>query len=256
MRRLKWFGIISVMALAVAAMFFGLCVVGTVHPDKIATNAGARPGDALVLTKPLGSGYLCTAIKKGTLPEDIELRVMEVMATLNRAACEAMLAIGVGPTAVHAATDVTGFGLLGHACGVADASGATLRLFLHGDVLGRTHPTYAMLTADRAALHARAEALALRLRSLPAAKAGRLEVDVVDAADAVGAGSLPTVVLPGAAVRLVDAGVEAGEMARRLRAGDVPVFTTVKDHAVHVHVRTLLPGDEDHVAHALAKASP
>jgi selenide,water dikinase len=108
---------------------FGLCVVGTVHPDRIATNAGARPGDALVMTKPLGSGYLCTALKKGALPEDVELRVMEIMATLNRDACEAMLAIGVGPHAVHAATDVTGFGLLGHACGMADASGATIRIF-------------------------------------------------------------------------------------------------------------------------------
>jgi selenide,water dikinase len=101
---------------------FGLCVTGTIRPDAIVTNADARPGDVLVLTKPLGSGFLCTALKRGTLDEDEELRVMEVMATLNRAAGEAMVEVGV-----HAATDVTGFGLLGHAGGMADAAGVTIR---------------------------------------------------------------------------------------------------------------------------------
>lgn len=102
---------------------FGLAVTGTVHPDRIVTNAAARPGDALVLTKPLGSGYLCTAIKRGDLPEADALRVMEWMATLNRAASEAMVEVGV-----HAATDVTGFGLTGHACGMADGANVTLRI--------------------------------------------------------------------------------------------------------------------------------
>ncbi len=102
---------------------FGLCVTGTIHPDKIATNAGAKPGDRLVLTKPLGSGYLNTAIKRGTLPDELAERVMVLMATLNRAAAEAMTEVGV-----NAATDVTGFGLLGHGLGVADASNVTLRI--------------------------------------------------------------------------------------------------------------------------------
>lgn len=102
---------------------FGLAVTGTVHPDKIVANAGAKPGDKLVLTKPLGSGYLCTAIKRGTLPPDETLRVMEVMATLNKDAAAAMNEVGV-----HAGTDLTGFGLIGHACGMADASGVTLRI--------------------------------------------------------------------------------------------------------------------------------
>lgn len=102
---------------------FGLAVTGTVHPDRIVTNAAARPGDALVLTKPLGSGFLCTAIKRGDLPEADALRVMEWMATLNRAASEAMVEVGV-----HAATDVTGFGLTGHACGMADGANVTLRI--------------------------------------------------------------------------------------------------------------------------------
>ena len=102
---------------------FGLAVTGTVHPDRIVTNAASRPGDVLVLTKPLGSGFLCTAIKKEGLTEKEELRVMEIMATLNKAACEAMVEVGV-----HSATDVTGFGVLGHACGMADGAGVTLRI--------------------------------------------------------------------------------------------------------------------------------
>jgi selenide, water dikinase len=102
---------------------FGLCVTGTIHPDRVATNATARPGDRLVLTKPLGNGFLNTAIKRGTLPADQALRVMELMATLNRAAAEAMNEVGP-----HAATDVTGFGLLGHGIGMADASKVTIRI--------------------------------------------------------------------------------------------------------------------------------
>ena len=102
---------------------FGLCVTGTIHPDRIATNAGAKVGDRLVLTKPLGNGFLNTAIKRGKLPADVEERVLRLMSTLNRAGAEAMNEVGV-----HAATDVTGFGLLGHGIGVADASRVTLRL--------------------------------------------------------------------------------------------------------------------------------
>src|SRR5207244_3130534 len=77
----------------------------------------------LVLTKPLGSGFLAMAIKKGTASEAEALRAMEVMATLNRGASEAMVEVGV-----HSATDVTGFGVLGHACGMADGAGVTLRV--------------------------------------------------------------------------------------------------------------------------------
>ena len=88
---------------------YGLAVTGLVDPKRIVAKGGARPGDRLFLTKPLGIGIISTAIKGGILePETIE-RAVTLMATLNRAACEAMLA--VGPTA---GTDVTGFGLLGH----------------------------------------------------------------------------------------------------------------------------------------------
>jgi selenide,water dikinase len=107
---------------------FGLCVTGTVHPQHVATNAGAQPGDRLVLTKPLGSGYLNTAVKRGDLPAEMERALAQLMSTLNRAAAEAMQEVGIGPGGVHAATDVTGFGLLGHALGMAEASGTTFRV--------------------------------------------------------------------------------------------------------------------------------
>jgi selenide,water dikinase len=97
---------------------YGLAVTGVVHPKRYVSNAGGKPGDALVLTKPLGLGIISTAAKqdkddRGAIGEAIRL-----MKTLNRAACEAMLAAGA-----HAATDVTGFGLLGHLRNVARASG-------------------------------------------------------------------------------------------------------------------------------------
>jgi selenium donor protein len=106
-----------------AEMKFGLSVTGTIHPDRVVTNAGARPGDVLVLTKPLGSGFLCQALKNGRLSPEEETRVVDVMAQLNRGASEAMVEVGV-----NAATDVTGFGLLGHAVGMADGGGVTFRI--------------------------------------------------------------------------------------------------------------------------------
>jgi selenide,water dikinase len=88
---------------------YGLSVTGIVHPDCILRNEGARPGDVLVLTKPLGTGILNTGIKGDMLSEATVRRLIETMATLNKKAAEAML-----PANPHAATDVTGFGLAGH----------------------------------------------------------------------------------------------------------------------------------------------
>lgn len=88
---------------------YGLSVTGTVHPDHIVANEGAVPGDFLVLTKPLGTGILNTAIKVNLLPQSSIERLIGVMASLNKKGAEAMIAAGV-----HAATDVTGFGLAGH----------------------------------------------------------------------------------------------------------------------------------------------
>src|SRR5262245_51693803 len=102
---------------------FGMAVTGLVHPDRILRNVGARPGDALVLTKPLGTGIVTTAIKRGAgTPAQLEAAIA-TMATLNAAAARTL-----GRFAVHACTDVTGFGLLGHGHEMASGSGVRLAL--------------------------------------------------------------------------------------------------------------------------------
>jgi selenide,water dikinase len=102
---------------------FGLAVAGVVHPDRIIQNSTARPGDVLVLTKPLGLGFLTTALKAGAVaPEHIDAG-QRMMARLNRNASEAIVRVGVS-----AATDVTGFGMLGHTYEMAAAAGVTIRI--------------------------------------------------------------------------------------------------------------------------------
>jgi len=103
---------------------YGMVAVGDVHPDRLVTNAAARPGDVLVLTKPVGSGVVATAIKQGAASPRATARAVEVMATLNGPAAKVMVSAGV-----RAGTDVTGFGLLGHLHRMLSASGvaATLR---------------------------------------------------------------------------------------------------------------------------------
>jgi selenide,water dikinase len=96
---------------------YGMAVTGIVDPQRIVTNAGARIGDALVLTKPLGTGILTTARKRGAIASEELDEAVAAMTTLNDRAAEAMLAAGA-----HAATDITGFGLLGHAENMARAS--------------------------------------------------------------------------------------------------------------------------------------
>lgn len=102
---------------------YGLCVTGFVHPNKVLTNAGAQPGDVLFLTKPLGAGILTTAAKADLCPSDVLDAVFARMTTLNKAARDAMVQFRV-----HACTDVTGFGLLGHALEMAQGSGVQLEL--------------------------------------------------------------------------------------------------------------------------------
>ncbi|HXF58470.1 MAG TPA: selenide, water dikinase SelD [Candidatus Saccharimonadales bacterium] len=105
-------------------MKFGFAITGEVHPKRVVSNAGAKAGDLLVLTKPLGVGILATALKQRLLSDAVVRVMTEQMTTLNRAAGEAMQAVGV-----NAATDVTGFGLLGHALNVARASKKTIRIW-------------------------------------------------------------------------------------------------------------------------------
>jgi selenide, water dikinase len=104
---------------------FGYAVTGAVDPDRLWSNAGARSGDRLVLTKPLGTGILGTAIKFNRAPEALVAAAVPSMTTLNRTAADALARVA---GAVHACTDVTGFGLIGHATEVALASGVTLAL--------------------------------------------------------------------------------------------------------------------------------
>jgi selenide,water dikinase len=103
---------------------YGLCVIGEVHPDRIVSNRGAQPGDALVLTKPIGTGIISTALKAGAASANTVAHATASMVTLNRTAAEAMLRTGVS-----AATDVTGFGLLGHLASMLRASGHAARVY-------------------------------------------------------------------------------------------------------------------------------
>lgn len=102
---------------------YGLSVIGEISTDKIMTNAGAKPEDVLILTKPLGIGVATTALKADMLSKETERQAVEVMSTLNREASQAAVQTGV-----NAITDITGFGLLGHAFEMAEASKVTLRL--------------------------------------------------------------------------------------------------------------------------------
>jgi selenide,water dikinase len=140
-----------------AEVKYGMAVTGLVHPKRILTNAGARPGDVLVLTKPIGSGVLCTAAKQDKLPPEELREAIEVMAALNKPGRDAAVAVGV-----NACTDITGFGLIGHAFEMADGSGVTIELhaasvpllartmdFARQGLLTRTHKTTRAYLGDR-----------------------------------------------------------------------------------------------------------
>jgi selenide,water dikinase len=103
---------------------YGVAVTGIIDPSRIISNAGAQPGDRLFLTKALGTGIIATAVKAKVVPADLQNLVDRQMAALNRTASELMLQYDV-----HAATDITGFGLLGHAFEVACASDVSIRFF-------------------------------------------------------------------------------------------------------------------------------
>ena len=103
---------------------YGLCVTGYVHPDKVLRNVGAKPGDVLVLTKPVGSGVLTTGAKANLVSSQDYASVTSCMASLNAAAAAQVKAFDC----IHACTDVTGFGLLGHTYEMADGSHVTIRL--------------------------------------------------------------------------------------------------------------------------------
>ena len=134
---------------------YGLCVNGVVHPDRIITNAGAQPGDALILTKPLGSGVLFNAVRSGKLPfKDLERDTLPSLASLNDKAMEVALKYDL-----HACTDITGFGILGHLLEVAHGCDArvvldykslpfytaALAMYKKGETTGSNKPNKAMV---------------------------------------------------------------------------------------------------------------
>jgi selenide,water dikinase len=100
-----------------AELKYGLSVTGTVHPERLVTNSGAKAGDKLILTKPLGTGIISTALKAGKVSKETVAKMTKYMAALNKKASELMQEVGV-----HACTDITGFGLLGHASQLAHNS--------------------------------------------------------------------------------------------------------------------------------------
>lgn len=103
---------------------YGLSVTGIVHPDHVLSNAKAEPGDLLVFTKPLGIGIITTGIKRGIVSPEAEEEAIKVMAALNKGAAEAAISVGV-----HAVTDVTGFGLLGHLHEMLEASNCSADIY-------------------------------------------------------------------------------------------------------------------------------
>jgi selenide,water dikinase len=107
---------------------YGLAVTGVIHPDRVIMNQGARAGDKLILTKPLGTGIISTALKNGKASDKAVAKSVSSMTTLNKKASELMLTVDV-----HACTDVTGFGLLGHACEMIE--GTDVSMVIHPEAV-------------------------------------------------------------------------------------------------------------------------
>jgi len=168
---------------------YGLVAIGEAHPDRIVTNAGARPGDALVLTKAIGTGVLSTALKRDLLTEADLAPAVAAMTTLNAGAARAMLAAGGG---VHAATDVTGFGLLGHLRTLLEASGAA------AEVRAAAVPVLpgARAAAERGAIPGGTERNLASLADAVTFGAGVGQTDRVLLADAQTSGGLLIAVAP------------------------------------------------------------
>ena len=103
---------------------YGLSVTGTIHPDKVLFNSGAKPGDSLILTKPLGTGIVSTAIKGGEADPQLVDKAIACMTQLNKKASELMISQG----GINACTDITGFGFLGHACEMIEGENVGLRI--------------------------------------------------------------------------------------------------------------------------------
>jgi selenide,water dikinase len=193
---------------------YGLAVTGLVHPARVVTNAGARPGDALVLTKPIGVGIITTAAKQDVDSRGAIREAIELMATLNRGACDAMLEVGV-----HAATDVTGFGLLGHLRNVTKASGCAATVWVDRVPVLEAARAYAREGIVPGGTHANRRFLAESVEY----REGVDEADQLLVCDAQTSGGLLIAVAPERAGQLVDAlarvGTPCAAIIGRIEAG-------------------------------------
>ena len=163
---------------------YGLCVNGVVHPDRVITNAGSRPGDALILTKPLGSGVLFNAVRSGKLSfKELERQVLPALAALNGLAMETALGFDL-----HACTDITGFGILGHLLEVAHGSnsrvvvrydqlpfyGAAYDMYKKGETTGSNKANRAMVARHHLEIRASLDKLQEELLYDPQTSGGLL----------------------------------------------------------------------------------
>ena len=183
---------------------FGLSVTGVVHPDRYWRNAGARPGDALILTKPIGSGVIFNANLRNALPAAALNRTLAVLTELNRTAAETLARFDV-----HAATDITGFGLAGHALEMAKGSGVTLEIDVDSvPVLPEALEMYerGITTGANAENRAQVGEAALYEKELPG-KQGEILVDPQTSGGLFAA--VPEAQAGAAVVALHEAGVEA-----------------------------------------------
>lgn len=182
---------------------YGLAVTGVVHPDRIFTKAGAQPGDLLVLTKPLGTGIIATALKGRLAAPEAEAAIIRIMSQLNRAAAEAL----TGLTA-HAVTDITGFGLLGHGLEMATASQAEFTIYAHKVPVIFWARGYAATGLVPAGSHANRRFCEKHLSVDP--RVSQMDLDLLS--DAQTSGGLLIAIAPGQGAellqRLHDGGVE------------------------------------------------
>jgi selenide, water dikinase len=184
---------------------FGLSVTGVVDPAEMLTNASGRPGDVLVLTKPLGTGFVTTAAKKGECPPAVLERAIASMIQLNAVGRDSLRAAG----GAHAVTDVTGYGLAGHASEMADGAGVTVEIDLAAlPLITGSEPLATSRYSSRASITNRAY-VEERLQVNPAADPMRLAY----AFDAQTSGGLLIAVDPGHADRLVAELRSAGALA-------------------------------------------
>jgi selenide,water dikinase len=194
---------------------YGMVALGEVHPERVVSNAGAQPGDLLVLTKPLGTGILTTALKRDLLDAAGLAPAVASMTTLNAGAARAMLAVGV-----HAATDVTGFGLLGHLHNVARASGVAAAI----DVAALPVLDGARELAVRGAVAGGTKRNLESAAAFTTVDEGVAEVDRVLVADAQTSGGLLVAVAPHRVAALVEAmraaGTPAAAVIGRIAAGE------------------------------------